>query len=59
MLTLLEGSLTYIRTRSRQYRSGTVTHFHGEADHQAFLERPFHEALQAVHTRMHQQGLPH
>ena len=37
---------------------GTVTHFHGEADHQAFLERPFQEALQAIHARMHQHSRP-
>jgi hypothetical protein len=59
MLTLLEGSLAYIRTRSRQDRPGTVTHFHGEDDHQAFLERPFLEALQAIHARMHRLGLAH
>jgi hypothetical protein len=59
MVTLLEGSLAYIRTRSRQARPDTITHFHGEADHQGFLERPFKEALQAVHTRMHQLGMPH
>ncbi len=59
MLTLLEGSLAYIRTRSRQYRPGTVTHVHGEADHQAFLERPFHEAVEALHARMHRLGLAH
>jgi hypothetical protein len=58
MLTLLEGSLAYIRSRSRQYRPGTVDHFHGEADHQAFLERPFHEAVQAIHARMHQHSRP-
>jgi hypothetical protein len=59
MITLLEGSLAYIRTRSRQARPGTVTHFHGESDHQAFLERPFQEALQAVHARMHRNGVAH
>jgi hypothetical protein len=59
MVTLLEGTLAYIRNRSRQDRPGEVTHHHGEADHQAFLERPFHEALQAIHARMHQAGLPH
>ena len=59
MLTLLEGGLGYIRTRSRYHRPGTVTHFHGEADHQAFLERPFHEAAQALHARIHRQGLSH
>jgi hypothetical protein len=59
MVTLVEGSLAYIRTRSRQHRPGTVTHFHGEEDHQAFLERPFQEALEALHARMHAMGVPH
>ncbi len=59
MITLLEGSLAYIRTRSRQARPGTVTHAHRESDHQAFLERPFQEALQAVHARMHRNGIAH
>jgi hypothetical protein len=59
MVTLVEGSLAYIRTRSRQARPELTTHFHGEADHQAFLERPFQEALQALHARLHQMGLPH
>ncbi len=56
MLTLLEGSLEYIRTRSRQEPSHRITHAHGEADHQAYLERPFHEAMAALHARMHRQG---
>ena len=59
MLTLLEGSLTYIRTRSRQYPPETVTHFHGQADHEAVLEGPFHEAVQALHARMHRLEIPH
>jgi hypothetical protein len=59
MATLMEGSLAYIRMRSRQHQPGTVTHFHGEADHQAFLERPFREGLEAIHTRMHRSGQPH
>ena len=59
MLTLLDGSLSHIRTRSRQYRPGTVTHAHGEADHQAFLERPFREAVQALHERIDRDGVPH
>jgi hypothetical protein len=59
MLTLVEGSLAYIRERSRRDRPGMVTHAHGEADHQAFLERPFQEALAALHARMHRFGLPH
>jgi hypothetical protein len=59
MLTLMEGSLAYIRTRSRQARPGTVTHFHGEPDHQTFLERPFQEAIQAIHAGMHRAGIVH
>ncbi len=59
MLTLLDGSLQYIRNRAPQWRPGTVTHHHGEADHQAFLERPFHEAIAAVHKKLHEHGIPH
>ena len=59
MLTLIDGSLTYIRKQSPHYRPGTVTHHHGEADHQAYLERPFQQAIEAIHRRMHELGLPH
>lgn len=59
MLTLIEGSLSYIRHMAPQHPPGTVTHHHGEEDHQAYLERPFHEAREAIHRRMHQLGIPH
>jgi len=59
MLTLVDGSLKYIRHRSTQYPDGHASHHHGEADHLAYLERPFHEAREAIHRRMHQLGLPH
>ena len=59
MLTLVEGSLHYIRHNSRQHLRDDVTHHHGEADHFAYLERPFHQAREAVHRRMHQLGVPH
>lgn len=59
LLTLIEGGLSYIRRRSPQYRPGSVTHHHGEADHIAYLERPFREAQEAIHRRMHQLGIPH
>jgi hypothetical protein len=52
MLTLIEGGLAYIRQRAPAYTPGTVTHHHGEADHLAYLERPFHQARQAVLDRM-------
>ncbi len=59
MLTLLDGSLQYIRNRAPQWKPGTVTHHHGEHDHMAFLERPFHEAIAAVHKKLHQHGIAH
>ena len=52
MLTLINGGLEYIRTQSRQYPQGTVTHHHGENNHQAYLERPFHEALEKIQAKM-------
>ncbi len=59
MLTLLDGSLQYIRRRAPQWPPGTITHHHGEHDHQAFLERPFQEAITAVHSQLHKHGIPH
>lgn len=52
MLTLLHGSLEYIRQRGAYPDHGHITHHHGESDHQAFLERPFHEAIAAVEGRI-------
>ena len=57
MLTLIEGDLNYIRESSGQDRRDTVTHHHGEGDHVAYLERPFHEARQAVQERMRERGI--
>lgn len=59
MLTLLDGSLQHIGGQARQWKPGTVTHHHGEHDHQAFLERPFNEAIAAVHRKLHEHGIPH
>jgi hypothetical protein len=59
MLTLLEGSLAYIRTRSHQDQPHSITLAHNEADCQSFLERPFREALAALYGRTHRQGVPH
>ncbi|MEJ5250399.1 MAG: CehA/McbA family metallohydrolase [Chthonomonadetes bacterium] len=52
MLTLIEGGIAYIRQRSAQHSHDTVTHHHGEEDHLAYLERPFHEAIEAIRRRM-------
>ena len=59
MLTLIDGSLTYIRELSPRNQHGSVTHHHGEEDHAAYLERPFLEARAAIHRRMHELGLTH
>jgi hypothetical protein len=48
MLTLLHGGLDYLQRRSRQATVGYLLHHHGEADHRAYLERPFREAIAAV-----------
>jgi len=58
MLTLVGGSLDYIRHLSPQRRPGTVTHHHGEADHQAYLERPFREAQARLRARLGIAQLP-
>lgn len=54
MLTLIEGGLAYIRQRAAHHPHGTVTHHHGEEDHLAYLERPFYEAWEAIHRRLHE-----
>ena len=59
MLTLIEGDLAYIRETSAQHMHGSVTHHHGEDDHIAYLERPFIEAREAIHERMHRLGIRH
>ena len=52
MLTLIDGSLTYIRETASHHPPGSVTHHHGEEDHQAFLERPFLDARDAMRRRL-------
>ena len=52
MLTLVEGSLTYIRETAGVRPSNMVTHHHGESDHLAYLERPFNEAKTAITNRI-------
>lgn len=61
MLTLIDGSLDYLRTKARQHPHDgeMVTHAHTHADHAAWLEEPFHEAREAVHALMHRHGIPH
>ncbi len=57
MLTMIDGDLSYIRETSNQHTRGNVTHHHGEGDHVAYLERPFHEAREAIEKRMREHGI--
>lgn len=59
MLTLVQGCIDYIHTRSPQWKPGTVTHHHGHHDHLEYLEEPFRQAIDAIHKRMHALGIPH
>ena len=52
MLTLIEGSLAYMRQRAVRYPEGYATHHHGEADHRAVLERPFLQARERLQERL-------
>ncbi len=59
MLTLVHGSLDYIDHSSRQHSHGYATHHHGENDHIAYLKRPFTQAQEAIHQRLHEHGFSH
>jgi hypothetical protein len=56
MLTLVEGGLEYVRRRAVADSVREVTHHHGEPDHLAYLERPFHEAHAAIVRRLGEAG---
>jgi len=56
MEAVVGGSLTYVRERSTQHRPDRVSHHHGEADHLAYLERPFLEALELIRARLDGHG---
>ena len=58
LLTLVGGSLEYIRSMSPRRRPDSVTHHHPEADHDAYLERPFLEAQAALRARREPSGRP-
>jgi len=49
--TLVEGAREYVRHTAVRRSDQLTTHHHGEADHLAWLERPFAEALRAGRAR--------
>ncbi len=49
--TLVEGTREYVRHVAVRRSDQVTTHHHGEADHLAWLERPFSEALRALAER--------
>lgn len=51
MITQIEAGIARLRS-GRHYPEHRITHHHGEEDHQAFLERPFIEALELVRARL-------
>jgi hypothetical protein len=51
MRTLVEGAREYVRHTAVRRSDQFTTHHHGEADHLAWLERPFAEALRALEER--------
>ena len=55
MMTLIEGSLSYIQELSSQYAIDRVTHHHGEHDHIAHLSRPFLQAREALQRRIREE----
>jgi hypothetical protein len=49
--TLVEGAREYVRHTAVRRSGQFTTYHHGEADHLAWLERPFAEALRALDER--------
>jgi hypothetical protein len=49
--TLVEGAREYVRHTAVRRSDQFTTHHHGEANHLAWLERPFAEALRALEER--------
>jgi hypothetical protein len=56
--TLVEGAREYVRHTAVRRPDDLTTHHHGEADHLAWLERPFNEALRALDERLPAGAIP-
>ena len=54
--TLVEGAREYVRHTAVRRSDQLTTHHHGEADHLAWLERPFAEALRALDEHGHRRA---
>jgi hypothetical protein len=51
-LALLRVAVRYLRDHSPQWPSDSVTHHHGRANHIAYLEEPFREAIDRLEERL-------
>jgi len=58
MMTLVEGSLTYIRTVSPQRSAEQTTHHHSDQDHMSHLTRPLEEARARLMNRINEAAPP-
>jgi hypothetical protein len=56
MVTLVDIALAHVQEMTLRYPDRAVWHRHGEEDHQAYLERPFHEAMEALRDRQAGHG---
>jgi len=56
LLTAMDGGLEHIRRRATIASAERTRYAHGEADHGAYLERPYHEARAAIIERMRELG---
>jgi hypothetical protein len=56
LVTRVEAARAYIRDIAPRFRAGRGGHPHGEADHLAYLERPFLEARSRLEARRTHQG---
>ncbi|HEY0888636.1 MAG TPA: CehA/McbA family metallohydrolase [Nocardioides sp.] len=54
MLAMVEAARRHVTEEARTQWAGTVRHRHGEADHLAYLTRPFDEARAALQARIEQ-----
>jgi hypothetical protein len=56
LLTAMDGGLEHIRRRATVASPKRTRYAHGEPEHLAYLERPYHQARDAIKERMRERG---